>query len=162
MSNLSRAIFKFLIASLLLSVSIFSFESLSSACFLSTSDNSRLVMLLFNPFGRMWVMGRPLNPSCPLRFWIIFSLSLKAFRRFSNSLSAISFGTDRMDDPRLMPPMLPFFFRLGVLESDTSILAIWNLKGTTLKNGLSFARSSKTRTRKLIVICPKIKKYLAK
>lgn len=45
-SSLSNAIFKFLIANRLLSMSVFSLPNLSSACFFSTSVNS---LLLFIP-----------------------------------------------------------------------------------------------------------------
>lgn len=126
MSNLSSAIFRFLIVSLLLSTSVFRRFSLSSACFFSVSDNSLLfamILLLLLQF----FMPFNLNPGMvnwPLRLCMMFSLSLSAFLRLSSSLAASSLGIERIEEPRLTPLRLPFFFLLGVLERETSMLAI--------------------------------------
>lgn len=115
MSNLSKAIFKFLIAILLFSASTFNRWSLCSAAGFSESSNGV-------PEGR----GSFPNPNCTLRFWMTASRSCNAdLISFAGELSDRVQGCDLTEALVLITlPLL--FLRLGaLLHSETSILAIW-------------------------------------
>jgi hypothetical protein len=129
-------------ASLLLSTSVLSLPSLSSACFFSTSVRSLVLLLVEFLIDDS---RRPGMVSCPFRLCMMFSLSLRALRRVSSSLAAISFGMDLME--ALMPPKLPFFLRLGVLDRDTSMLAIYK-KPLQQRRGICMAAADTLNLRR--------------
>lgn len=116
MSNLSRAPFRFRIATRLLSESIFRRDSLCSAA--GRSDSSRGV-----PIGR----GSLPNPSWSRKLWMTASRSCRADRcSFVGIICSTDGGRGEARAEMLPPPSDVPLRRRGVFDelSDTSILAI--------------------------------------